>query len=321
MSIRTGRTMPRAAAALLAAVLVGTTAGTALADGPGSAPAARERAVAQAQEQKQEQAQKRSSAAARAVTTPGQVNTPFYFHLNGIDRQGWVYMYSPDGKGGFGPADKITDLFDNKKAAAEVDNNRDGYSDGTYYWDFDGVLTSLRDVGIADTDYRTVGGGWNIYDKVLAPGDLGGAKESDIIAIDKAGVLWTYLAYPDLSVTPRVRIGRGWDQYTHIAGQGDLTGDGRADIVAKDRAGVLWLYEGTGDYTAPFKPRTKIGGGWNIYNHLLSTGDINEDGRADLLARHTDGGLWYYRGTGDPAAPFAPPVKIGWGYNMYRLMW
>ncbi|WP_024754510.1 FG-GAP-like repeat-containing protein [Streptomyces exfoliatus] len=106
------------------------------------------------------------------------------------------------------------------------------------------------------------------------------------------------------------KVGGGWGQYTELAGQGDLTGDGRADITARDKAGVLWLYKGTGDYKAPFAGRTKIGGGWNAYDRLLSLGDSDADGKVDLLARKTTGELLRYSGTGNAARPFTAPVQI-----------
>ncbi|MGV9279824.1 hypothetical protein [Streptomyces sp. NPDC003730] len=46
------------------------------------------------------------------------------------------------------------------------------------------------------------------------------------------------------------------------------TSDGKPDPVARDSADVLWLYRGTGNTSAPFAARTRIGGGWNICNVL-----------------------------------------------------
>ncbi|MYS09667.1 hypothetical protein GTW71_25270, partial [Streptomyces sp. SID6041] len=37
-----------------------------------------------------------------------------------------------------------------------------------------------------------VGGGWNVYDRTLAAGNIGGTRNGDLIARDKAGVLWLY---------------------------------------------------------------------------------------------------------------------------------
>ncbi|MEU5437281.1 FG-GAP-like repeat-containing protein [Streptomyces sp. NPDC020719] len=91
-------------------------------------------------------------------------------------------------------------------------------------------------------------------------------------------------------------------------------------MVARDKAGVLWLYTGTGDRNNPFNPRVKIGGGWNTYNRILSVGDLDNDGRTDLVARGNDGTLWRYSGNGNATDPFDNRVKIGWGYNIYNLI-
>lgn len=134
-------------------------------------------------------------------------------------------------------------------------------------------------------------------------------------------MLWLYLGYNNGGIAPRVKVGGGWNAYNQITGKGDLTGDGKADIVARDGSGVLYLYKGTGNYKAPYSARTRIGGGWNAFNSLLSIGDMNFDGIADLVARDTAGALWLYKGTGNASSPFHTKVKIGTnGWNGFRLM-
>ncbi|MFD7661892.1 FG-GAP repeat domain-containing protein [Streptomyces sp. NPDC059788] len=303
-----GRALSRLAVAAIAAALVGTSASAAVAGAPAPVPAP----VKNVDIGKIAQAAPKAGASARARA---QAQTPV-FGLFGIERSsGFLYQYVLDGRGGLDERTFLTSGWDLLKAASPVDNDGDGASDGMWAWDNAGNLYFN-----SDTEHRTVGGGWNMYNKVLSPGDIGGAEAYDIIARDPQGVLWTYLGYPNGQVSSRVKIGGGWNAYTQIAGKGDLTGDGRADIVARDSSGVLWLYKGTGDYKAPFAPRVKIGAGWNTYNALVSTGDVDLDGRADLIARGNDGTLWLYKGTGNAAAPFAPRVKIGFGYNIYSWM-
>ncbi|KOU52155.1 hypothetical protein ADK55_16750 [Streptomyces sp. WM4235] len=106
-------------------------------------------------------------------------------------------------------------------------------------------------------------------------------------------------------------LGGGWDIYNAFAGVGDLTGDGYGDLLARDKSNVLWLYPGKGGNGQGFANRVKLGAGWGIYNKLIGAGDVTGDGRADLLARGTDGALWAYPGTGNTAAPFGDRVKIG----------
>ncbi|MEV7414614.1 VCBS repeat-containing protein [Streptomyces sp. NPDC089919] len=167
-----------------------------------------------------------------------------------------------------------------------------------------------------------VGGGWNVYDTLVGTSDLTGDGKADLVARDTSGVLWLYRATGTSSApfAPRTKVGTGWQQYGALARGNDLTGDGKADLLARDKTGVLWLHPGTGKAAAPFAPRVKVGGGWNAFNALVGFGDLNGDGKADLLARDAAGVLSLYKGTGQAAAPFAPRVKAATGFKQYNLL-
>ncbi|MDX3357199.1 VCBS repeat-containing protein [Streptomyces sp. ME01-24h] len=160
-----------------------------------------------------------------------------------------------------------------------------------------------------------IGGGWQIYNQIEAVGTLAGAPAGDLVARDASGVLWLYLGKGDGTFAPRARIGGGWQIYNKLTGGGDLTGDGRPDLVATDTSGVLWLYKGTGSWSAPFAPRIRVGGGWQIYNKITAVGDIAGSVPGDLVARDTSGVLWLYQGNG--AGNFIPRVRIGSGWNSF----
>ncbi|MFI1715337.1 hypothetical protein [Streptomyces litmocidini] len=91
----------------------------------------------------------------------------------------------------------------------------------------------------------------------------------------------------------------------------------RATVHARDKDGVLWQYESTGDPARPFEPRTRIGGGWNAYTAMTKLPATVASGEGDMVARDKDGVLWYYEGSGDPARPFKPRVRVGGGWNVY----
>ncbi|APE26826.1 hypothetical protein vnz_37465 (plasmid) [Streptomyces venezuelae] len=162
---------------------------------------------------------------------------------------------------------------------------------------------------------RTIGGGWQIYNALTAPGDLTGDGRPDLLARTPAGQLWLYADNGSGAFKTRTLIGGGWQTYDRIVGTGDLTGDKHGDLVARDTTGVLWRYHGTGK--GNFGVRVRIGGGWQTYNALVG-GDFTGDGRADMVARDTTGVLWRYTGSG--TGQFAGRVRIGGGWQMYRTL-
>ncbi|MFF8592416.1 FG-GAP repeat domain-containing protein [Streptomyces sp. NPDC015220] len=301
--LNTRRTMARVTAAALTAALVATgTSAAFAADAPARSAS------------KATVAAKPAPAAKSGIraSVDAQIND-----LRGVDSKGTMWSYWPDLKGGLDPRVEAGSGWQNTAFITQADQNADGFSDGV--WDVTGGKLSWTKYD-SDTNLL-VGSGWGIYNRVLSAGNLGGAAADDLLARDGSGVLWLYLGYGTGKLTTRYKVGSGWNIYNEIAGKGDLNGDGKDDIVARDTSGVLWLYKGTGNYKAPFASRTRIGGGWNTYNKLVSVGDIDLDGITDLVARDTSGALWLYKGTGNGSAPFAPRVKIGnSGWNTYRLM-
>ncbi|WP_329280320.1 FG-GAP repeat domain-containing protein [Streptomyces sp. NBC_00691] len=316
MIIRRRRALRGALAATAATLALTATAGIAVASGdPAGADRARATAVAGA-EHRAEGARRAGALAAEEAP----VETPS-FAMMGVHKQtNEGYLYFPDREGAFGPRDHIAASFEHLADVIDVDNDKDGWGDGTWFLHKDGTLTYHWFSDDGQQHSKQVGTGWNTYRTVLSPGSVGGAPEADLLGVDAAGVLWSYLAYPDGTLAPRTRVGGGWEQFDQIAGQGDLSGDGKPDVVARDKAGVLWLYKGTGDYKAPFAGRTQIGGGWNAYDRLLSVGDLDADGRTDLIARKPNGDLLRYSGTGGAPAVFQAPVKIGTGFQIYNLL-
>ncbi|WP_042428797.1 PKD domain-containing protein, partial [Streptacidiphilus anmyonensis] len=72
----------------------------------------------------------------------------------------------------------------------------------------------------------------------------------------------------------------------------------RWNLLARDSAGNLWQYESYGYYGGELMSPAKIGGGWNIYNTIVSLNGQRADATGDMVARDASGVLWLYQGTG-----------------------
>ncbi|WP_328668183.1 VCBS repeat-containing protein [Streptomyces sp. NBC_00322] len=114
-------------------------------------------------------------------------------------------------------------------------------------------------------------------------------------------------------------IGGGWDQYSLLVSVGNMGGTTDPDIVARHTDGTLWLYQGKADGT--LVARIRIGtAGWNGMNALAGRGDYTGDGKADLIARGTDGTLYIYPGTGNAVqdAALGSRITVGKGWEAYK---
>ncbi|MGW1118585.1 hypothetical protein ACWD5B_15980 [Streptomyces tanashiensis] len=138
-----------------------------------------------------------------------------------------------------------------------------------------------------------------------------------VLARDKAGVLWQYegSGHPDKPLRARTRIGGGWNAYTAIVPVTTRSAAGEGDLMARDKDGVLWWYQASRNTAAPFKPRQRVGGGWNQYTALTGYG-------TGLLARDKAGTLWRYSFTGatDPAYALESRRNMGGGWNIYTAI-
>ncbi|MFE1455910.1 FG-GAP repeat domain-containing protein [Streptomyces sp. NPDC058735] len=170
-----------------------------------------------------------------------------------------------------------------------------------------------------------IGGGWNTYVQLTGGSDLNDDGRADLVAADKSGALWLYRGTGNYKAPfeKRVKIGTGgWGTYNQILAVGDIAGAPAGDLVARDRSGVLWLYLGYGD--GHFAPRSRIGGGWNAYTHLVNIGDANLDDRPDLygINRNEPTSPFLHRATGAWRTPFAVRSNVPtvfYGNHTYDL--
>ncbi|MDH2426498.1 FG-GAP-like repeat-containing protein [Sphaerisporangium sp. TRM90804] len=112
---------------------------------------------------------------------------------------------------------------------------------------------------------------------------------------------------PDLPAEPEDATGEA----------ADFDADGRVDLVGTLADGTLRAYLGTGTPGAPGvtgRP-VEFGTGWTGITRI-SVADVDNDGKSDVLGRHTDGTLYAFLNSGTPGVPnIANRKTIGTGWN------
>ncbi|MFJ6633316.1 trypsin-like serine protease [Streptomyces sp. NPDC091376] len=198
------------------------------------------------------------------------------------------------------------------------DLNRDDWEDLVYrasngyvYWAY------------SDADPKLLSTGWAKNKQILIPGDLTGDELPDLLTVNSTGYLILYPGKGNGGFAAPVQAGGGWGQYGVVRGHGDFTNDGKPDVLARGSDGSTYLYRGTGNAAAPFEARRLVGKfTLSSFTALVTVGDVNSDGHADLLVRDSTGKLWLYPGNGNSAATggiFATRKDFGVGWQAYNL--
>jgi hypothetical protein len=198
------------------------------------------------------------------------------------------------------------------------DYDGDGYQDLLSIRRSDGQL--LFSAGEGDFTFAPAvaeGGGWAAFDVTMA-GAVTFDGRPDLIARDnRTGTLYTYPGDGTGGFGTRIHLGGGWNAFNALIGGQDFNGDGTADLLARDTAtGVLYLYAGAGDGT--LHSRTEFGTGWNAASLITAAGDLDHDGKTDVLARkNADNCLYFYAGTG---GGLRNGVQIGCGWDVMNTV-
>ncbi|WP_255768214.1 GH25 family lysozyme [Pseudarthrobacter sulfonivorans] len=185
--------------------------------------------------------------------------------------------------------------------------------------------TAMKDQGYEAV--RKIGEyGWGAFNALVSVQDFNGDGKGDLLARKPDGSLWFY---PGNGIgaygTPKKIGDYGWEAFDAFAGVGDFNGDGKNDLVARKPDGTLWLYPGTGrvdSVSNGYAGAIKIGlAGWDAFDTITGVGDLNGDGKNDLLARKPNGSLWLYKGTGKVDAinsGYQGAVKVGdYGWDAF----
>ncbi|MEU4872414.1 FG-GAP-like repeat-containing protein [Streptomyces sp. NPDC021608] len=165
-----------------------------------------------------------------------------------------------------------------------------------------------------------VGTSWQSQDAVTI-GDLNNDGLGDLLSRQASdGTFWVY---PNSGKTgmeafaTRYQVGTGWKSQD-VMRTGDLNGDGLTDVLSRQASdGTLWVYPGTGKPgMETLGTRYQVGTGWKSQD-VITTGDLDNDGRTDVLSRQaSDGTLWVYPGTGKPGmSTLGTRYQVGTGWK------
>lgn len=171
-------------------------------------------------------------------------------------------------------------------------------------------------------------GGWSSEKHVRLSGDIDGDLRSDIVGFGDAGVytaLSTGEKFDDVKfVIKNLGYDQGWRVDRHPRLLGDLNNDGLQDIVGFGNDGVWVAYAtGAGGFTDASYVLAEFGynQGWRVDKHPRLLGDLNNDGRQDIVGFGNDG-IWiaYSTGTGFSSPVFAVAdmgYNQGWRTDMH----
>ncbi|MEV4429127.1 FG-GAP-like repeat-containing protein [Streptomyces sp. NPDC049602] len=196
----------------------------------------------------------------------------------------------------------------------------DGFGD-LLVMDTAGLVSMYRGTGTGAVSARIAGTGAKFAtSSVFVPvGDLNGDRCADVYVRvgDQLRAYRPGCGKVVSASSPYTLVGSGWGQYDLLTSPGDVNGDGYADLVVRQAStGDVYFYGGTADHRV--KARIRIGTDWKLYKKLVGAGDLDGDGRGDLLGVDASGVLWRYSGTGTGGV--TARVKVGGGWGVYSSL-
>jgi hypothetical protein len=143
-----------------------------------------------------------------------------------------------------------------------------------------------------------VGTGWNVMTQVIGAGDWLGTGVPGLLAFQRGtGQIWLYPGDGRGGFGTRLQVAQGAQFLDRIVSAGHWRGGAAPDLIAREAGtGRLLLYPGNGG--ARLGAAVVIGTGWDAMSSIVGAGDVDGDGRPDLVGTRTDRAIVLYSGNG-----------------------
>lgn len=195
----------------------------------------------------------------------------------------------------------VVDIPTHLNVAAVADFNGDGRNDILWRGE-DGIFTNWlgrSDGGFAGNDeiaFHYVPLDW----KVVGTGDFNGDGRADVLWRNQNGSLTNWLGRADGGFVGNDgnAMFYGLSVDLTVAAVADFNGDGRDDILWRSKAGALtnWLGDEYGGFIGNDSAALMdVPTSWNV----AGAGDVNGDGRADIIWRNDNGSVTNWLGRSD----------------------
>ena len=187
----------------------------------------------------------------------------------------------------------------------------------------DNAIWVLQNTGSAATPaYRIRGdrfGDWSglvagVRRPAIALGDWSGDDRADLVLGGDTGTVYGFVSagtFDTGQTTAPVAFTLATGASRTIPALGDVNGDGRVDLLVMLNTGSVLAYLHGGNNTAPYSAPPVASWLPDLVSSAtgIAVGDIDGDGRADVLVSDTDGRIWEFHG------------RAAGGYTLTSKVW